>query len=489
MFLGIDLGTSGVKVLLIDNAQKIIASTTQSLSVSRPKPLWSEQNPLDWWQATQVAVHELKRNHEKMLSHVRAIGLSGQMHGATLLNKNNHPLRPAILWNDGRSMTQCQTLLKRVPKASLITGNLIMPGFTAPKLLWVKENESSTFEQIKKVLLPKDYLRFCITGDFATDMSDASGTVWLDVEKRRWSDTLIHATDLTIQQMPTLFEGTEITGTVTTEIAKTWGIPPHTVVVGGGGDNAASAISMSIIKSGDAFLSLGTSGVYFVTDDKFRPNPQTGMHTMCHCLPALWHEMNVHLSAASCLNWAAKIIGKPDIDVFINTAENYNPVYTPIFLPYLSGERTPHNDPYARGVFFNMGYDTGPAEIAQAVLEGAALAIADGQHAMQAAGIKINEVSVVGGGARSAYWGNILASALQRPLIYRQQAEVGGAYGAARLAWLAIHGGNPEDVFPIPKITHIIEPNEIGVQRYEKLLPLFRELYKQLKVLFYRSSH
>jgi xylulokinase len=503
MYLGIDLGTSSVKLVLLDEEQNIIAQDSQPLIVSNPQPLWSEQDPHDWWQATCAAAQTLKKKYFKQFSAIKAIGLSGQQHGATLLNANGDVLRPAILWNDGRSQAQCLQLEKQIPDYANIIGSRIMPGFTAPKVLWVKQYEPEIFKQIKKVLLPKDYLRLQLTGEYASDMSDASGTGWLDIAKREWSISALNAVELNINNMPKLFEGSQVTGTVTKKIAKAWGISSDTVVIGGGGDNPASAISVNVIKSGSAFLSLGTSGVYFVAADQYKANPQGGVHTFCHCLPKLWHHMAVHLSAASCVTWLAGVL---DVSAgeLLNELECRGERRSPaekytgktratagrpynsniIFLPYLSGERTPHNDPYAKGVFFGLTHNTTRADLLQAVLEGVAFAFADGQDAMLQAGIEINEVSVVGGGARSFYWGAILASALNRPLIYRADREVGGALGAARLAWLGINKADPQTAFAARPIEKIIEPNKELVEIYSAKKKNFKNLYKSLTDIF-----
>jgi len=305
VYLGIDVGTSSVKVVLLDQDLKMQAQACESLALSHPKPLWSEQNPEDWWLAVDKAVATLPKDKRAKIT---AIGLTGQMHGAVLLDKNNQVLRPAILWNDGRSAKECEQIVEAVSNASDITGNLVMPGFTAPKLLWVKHHEPEIFKQLHKVLLPKDYIRFCLSGDYATDLSDASGTSWLNVKKRTWSQELLAACDLTVDHMPTLHEGTETTGVVSDSIAKKWGIPKNTPIVAGGGDNAASAISVDVVNKGDAFLSLGTSGVLFAADDAYHANPEAGIHTMCHCLPNKWHEMAVHLNAAGCLSWLANLL-------------------------------------------------------------------------------------------------------------------------------------------------------------------------------------
>jgi len=484
MYIGIDLGTSSVKIVLMDEAHHVAATAEQPLQVSRPQPLWSEQDPHDWWRAVQSAINRLKHDYRNQLQQVRAIGLSGQMHGAVLINKQNQPLRPAILWNDGRSEAECRTLLQRAPEALAITGNLIMPGFTAPKLVWVSKHQPDIFSNVSKVLLPKDYLRLKITGTYATDMSDASGTAWLNVSERRWSPEMLAATGLNEQQMPELFEGTEITAPVLPNIAEDWGIPKDCVVVAGGGDNAASAISMGVIETGQAFLSLGTSGVYFVADDQYRPNPQQTLHTFCHCLPQRWHQMSVHLSAASCLDWIGKVLGQTDIPFLFELAQQHHPQTTPVFLPYLSGERTPHNDPYARGALVGMTQATGAAELVQAVLEGVAFAFAQGQTVIEDSGVGIDTVAVTGGGARSAYWGEILATVLQRPLIYRRQAAIGAAYGAARLAWYSQHGGEFSAAFPTQEIEHIISPIASKYSKYQRKQRLFESMYPQLKSSF-----
>lgn len=486
MYLGIDLGTSSVKLVLMNEEQEIIAQNSQPLTVSQPEPLWSEQQPEDWWQATCAGMHVLKQDFAAELAAVKSIGLSGQQHGATLLDKNGSPLRPAILWNDGRSMTQCNQLEAEIQNYAQITGSRTMPGFTAPKILWVAQNEPGVFKQLAKILLPKDYLRFKITGDYASDMSDTSGTSWLNVKDRCWFPEMLDATGLAQTHMPKLYEGSEITGTVTKAIAEQWGISANTTVVGGGGDNPAGAISVNVIKSGEAFLSLGTSGVYFVASDRYQANPQGGVHTFCHCVPHRWHHMTVHLSAASCLTWLAGTLNISAQELILE-AEN-SPIKAKennlIFLPYLSGERSPHNNPYASGVFFGLTHATTRVDLTRAVLEGVAFSFADGQDAMLQAGIEIGDVSVVGGGAQSFYWGKILASALQRPLIYRTSREVGSAFGAARLAWLAVNKADPETAFISPAIEKIIDPDSELCEQYLKKREVFKQLYFSLQNIF-----
>lgn len=371
MYLGLDLGTSGVKAILLSEEGQVVASHSEALTLSRPHPLWSEQNPADWWAATDKAVTALAKKHA--LKGVKALGLTGQMHGATVLDAHQQVLRPAILWNDGRSSSQCETLEKNVPDSRQITGNLMMPGFTAPKLLWLRENEPELFAKIDKVLLPKDYLRWLMTGVFASDMSDAAGTMWLDVAKRDWSETLLAATGLTRDHMPALFEGNQITGHLLPELASRWKMD-SVPVIAGGGDNAAGAVGVGLYKTGQAMLSLGTSGVYFAVSDGFLSNPQQAVHSFCHALPDTWHLMSVMLSAASCLDWAAKLTGTASVGELISLAEKTPPAASPVwFLPYLSGERTPHNNPNAKGTLFGLTHEHGQSDIARAVLEGVGL--------------------------------------------------------------------------------------------------------------------
>ena len=305
MYLGIDIGTSGVKAVLVDDAQTVIDQASAPLAVSRPKPLWSEQDPAQWWRATDEAVQKLDSRARRA---VKAIGLSGQMHGATCLDKSGDIIRPAILWNDGRSADRCAQMMADMPALTDISGNLAMPGFTAPKLHWMREHEPENFAQIDKVLLPKDYVRYLMCGEFASDMSDSAGTLWMDVEARTWSDSILALTGLTRDHMPKLYEGSEATGQLSAKIAEDWGMP-RVPIAAGGGDNAAGAVGAGVVKPGEGFISLGTSGVVFLADDQYRPNTGGAVHTFCHALPGLWHQMSVILAAASAVDFVARIAG------------------------------------------------------------------------------------------------------------------------------------------------------------------------------------
>jgi xylulokinase len=481
MYLGIDIGTSGVKAILMDDTGSVVDTAHAPLAVSRPYDLWSEQQPANWWAATNAAISDLDLGKRRA---VKAVGLSGQMHGATLLGANGQALRPAILWNDGRSAAQCAALESTVADLGQITGNRAMPGFTAPKLQWVRENEPEIFAQVKTVLLPKDYVRLRMTGEMASDMSDSAGTLWLDVGRRDWSDTMLEATGLSRSQMPKLFEGSEITGELRADTAEAWGMG-RVPVVAGGGDNAAGAVGVGVVKPGDAFLSLGTSGVLFLAGGGYTPNPAGGVHSFCHALPGRWHQMSVILSAASCIDWAVKLTGMADAAALFAAIEARNaPASSEIFLPYLSGERTPHNDPNAKGVLFGLTHESDAAAIGQAVLEGVAFAFRDGMDALIDSSAHIDGITVIGGGAKSHYWGKILASALNRPLLYRDGGEVGPAYGAARLARIAESGASIEAVCTAPAITHVAEPDDALVGLFAARISKFRTLYQNLKSSF-----
>ncbi len=479
MYIGIDLGTSGVKAILLNEQGDVLASQTETLTVSRPHPLWSEQDPEHWWQATDRAMKALGEQHS--LQGVKALGIAGQMHGATLLDKQQNVLRPAILWNDGRCGEECALLEAAVPESREITGNLMMPGFTAPKLLWVQRHEPEVFAQIDKVLLPKDYLRLRMTGVFASDMSDAAGTMWLDVAKRDWSDKMLDACQLNRQQMPGLYEGSEITGTLKEDLAKAWNMSAVPVVAGGG-DNAAGAVGVGMMDVGQAMLSLGTSGVYFAVSDGFRSKPESAVHSFCHALPNRWHLMSVMLSAASCLDWAAKLTGLGSVPALLAAAEKADEEAGDIwFLPYLSGERTPHNNPQAKGVFFGLTHQHGPAELARAVLEGVGYALADGMDAVHSCGVTPQSVTLIGGGARSPYWRQILADISGQTLDYRTGGDVGPALGAARLAQIAMSPGKPlQSLLPQLPLEQQHKPDMARHERYKERRKVFNQIYQQL---------
>jgi xylulokinase len=482
MFLGLDLGTSAVKAVLVDEAGAVRASASRPLHVAHPQPRWSEQDPADWWRAALGAIDTLLEAAAREgipASRVAAIGLSGQMHGATLLDARDRVLRPAILWNDGRSDAECRWM-ETLPDFHAITGNLAMPGFTAPKLAWVRAHEPAVFGQVAKVLLPKDYLRLCLTGEYATDVSDAAGTLWLDVGRRQWSDTMLAACGLSREHMPVLHEGSSAAGQLRAELAQRWGMG-RVPVAAGGGDNAAGAVGVGIVRHGQAMLSLGTSGVYFAVSDGFLSRPEQAVHSFCHALPGTWHLMSVMLNAASCLDFTARLTGHPDVGALLAEAEAApRRDDGPMFLPYLTGERTPHNDVHATASFGGLRADSTRADLANATLEGVGLGLLDGIEAVDAAGLRADSVAVIGGGSRSAYWIQMLADIAGRPLERREGGDVGAALGAARLARLAAEAGaTPEEVCAMPPLVAVHEPDMRRHAYYrERRQPLFRALYR-----------
>jgi xylulokinase len=472
--------------VLLNEQGTVAASASAALEVSRPAPGFSEQDPEAWWQATVRAVNGLPAGGR---AQVRAVGLSGQMHGATLLDSEDRPLRPAILWNDGRSAEECLELERREPSSREITGNIMMPGFTAPKLLWVARHEPDLFRRTACVLLPKDYVRLRLTGEKVSEMSDAAGTGWLDVGRREWSDAMLAATDLSRAHMPRLVEGSSPSGALTADAAAQLKIARRVVVAGGGGDNAASAVGLGVVRPGQAFLSLGTSGVLFVVTDRFRPNPERAAHAFCHCLPARWHQMSVMLSAASTLDWVAQLLGSSDLPGLVAQAEAHGlSRHSALFLPYLTGERTPHNNPSARGVFFGLRPDTTPAELTGAVLEGVAFAFADGLDVLTEKSDQVGEISVTGGGARLPYWGRLIAAALRRPLTYRAGGEVGAALGAARLARLAAGETSEEEVCTAPPVERVVQPDTALSALLASRRRTFQRLYRDLENTFVEFS-
>ncbi len=489
MYLGIDLGIAAVKAILVDDDQRIVAQAEHPLALSRPQPSWSEQDPEDWWEAACAAIADLRRDHSGELSGVAGIGLAGSMHGITLLDGANRPLRPAILWPDDRAAEDCAELERREPRTRVITGNRAAPCFAAPKLLWVARREPEIFGSIARILPPKDYLRLRLTGSHATDTSDAAGTLWLDVGRRQWSETMLTATGLSRTQMPELYEGPEATGKVDPEIARDWGIPASAVVAGGAAEYAAEALGTGVIEPGLAMLSLGGSGVMFAATPGFAPSPEHGLHALCHCLPEIWSRMAVMLSTTSCLDWLARLTGGPNAAALLAEAGQADrDIGGLIFLPYLAGERTPHDDPAAKGVFFGLSHDTSRADLTRAVLEGVAFACADSQAALADAGTPIDEVMVTGGGARSPFWGRILAAALNRPLSYPKAGSNGAAFGAARLARLAASGEDPAAVCVRAPVEFVAQPNPVLASRYAEKWQRYRRLYQSLRPLFAETA-
>lgn len=488
-YLGFDVGTSAVKEVIIDDAGALLYQASVEYSVQHPRPLWSEQDPKIWWHACVEATRKLQAAGAP-LSAVKCVGLAGQMHGATLLDKAGEVLRPCILWNDGRSDAECVELEASVENFRERCGNMAMPGFTAPKLLWVKKHEPEVFRRIAKVLLPKDYVRYRMTGCFASDMSDASGTLWLDPARRDWDEGLIAATGLDRAQMPELHEGCALVAELTADAAKTLGLA-RVPVVAGAGDNAAGAVGMGIIEPGQAFLSLGTSGVLFAVSERHHACPEKTVHAFCHCLPARWHQMTVTLSAANSLAWLASTVGKSVAELLRTLQTQSEKKSDVLFLPYLAGERSPHHDPRAVGQLHGLTNATDLADITLAVLEGVAYSFCDGIDALRAAGTRIGDISLIGGGARSPLWRQLLADALDVPLSLRADSDVAAALGAARLAMIGAQSGNVEatiaQVCGQPEAKTRYEPRAERLAYHRKKLQRYRRLYELTKSLDIRS--
>lgn len=480
MYLGLDLGTSGVKALLMDEEQRIVASASGALTVSRPHAGWSEQNPADWIAATEAALDQLRSSHGEALAAVKGIGLSGQMHGATLLDEADRPLRPCILWNDTRSHAEAAAL-DADPRFRKITGNIVFPGFTAPKLVWVKANEPEVFARVRRVLLPKDFLRLWLAGEAISEMSDSAGTAWLDVERRSWSEALLAATEMRVEQMPALVEGTEPAGRLRRELAERWGMKGEVTIAGGAGDNAASACGVGAVRPGQAFVSVGTSGVLFAANASYLPNPESAVHTFCHALPGTWHQMGVILSATDSLNWLSGITGVSQEKLTGELGESLRAPSGLSFLPYLSGERTPHNDAVIRGALTGIAHRSDRPALTQAVLEGVAFAFRDNLEALKAAGTTLARATAIGGGSRSLYWLKAIATALQIPVDVPADGDFGAAFGAARLGLVAAEGADPLAVCTPPRTARTVEPEAGLAAAYEDAYRRYRELYPAIR--------
>lgn len=481
-YLGLDIGTSGVKAILIDRSGRALGeATARAVEPVRPHPGWSEQNPADWWTACLAAVDALSKSHPAEMAAVRGIGLSGHMHGATLLGKDNEVLRPCILWNDGRSAAECAEMEAALPRLRDIAGNIAMPGFTAPKIAWVRKHEPDIYAKIARVLLPKAYIRLLMTGEAVEEMSDASGTLWLDVGKRDWSDELLALTGLTRAHMPRLVEGSAPSADLKPELARRWGMTGRVVVAGGAGDNAAAACGIGAIRPGEGFVSLGTSGVLFVSNDRFRPNTAGAVHAFCHAIPDTWHQMGVILSATDSLNWLSTVTGRKQAELSAAAEASFTGPGEEIFLPYLSGERTPHNNAGARGSFVGLSHLSDQARLAQAVMEGVTFAFRDCQRVLKDAGTSFGRLLAVGGGSKSALWLKLIATNLDTEIALPEDGDFGGALGAARLGLCAAEGADPADVMSMPGIKQIIKPDASLRDAYSAQYARYRALYPAIE--------
>ncbi|WP_108502953.1 xylulokinase [Paracoccus indicus] len=473
-YLGIDLGTSGLRALLVGDDGQPIGATERHYHARNPHPGWSEQDPADWIAAFRGAVASLRDSHPEFAS-LRGIAVAGHMHGATVLGADDAVLRPCILWNDTRSHAQAAALDAQAEFRTL-TGNIVFPGFTAPKLDWMAEHEPDLRAKAARVLLPAAYLNLWLTGDHVGDLSDASGTGWLDTGARDWSDDLLARTGLTRDQMPRLVEGCASAGTLRAELAAEWGLRGTVTVAGGAGDNAAAACGIGAMTEGAGFVSLGTSGVLLMARDGYRPAPETALHSFCHAVPDTWYQMGVMLSATDCLNWLARITGATPAQLTADLGDLRAPG-TVRFLPYLSGERTPHNDPAIRGSFTGLALATDRDDMTRAVLEGVAFGLRDSLEALRATGARPDSLMAIGGGARSRYWLQVIATALNVTLDLPAGGEFGAALGAARLAMVASGEGDVAQVMTPPQITDRVEPDPDLRAAFDEAYAGFRAAY------------
>ncbi|MBP9015058.1 MAG: xylulokinase [Candidatus Atribacteria bacterium] len=500
-FLGIDVGTTGCKVILVNEEGELVSKAVEEYPLYTPYPNWAEQDPADWWRGTVQAVKKALQVAGIDPHLVKGVGLTGQMHGSVFLDEKGEVLRPAILWCDQRTARECEEITQIVGEEKLmnINCNPVLPGFTAPKILWLKNNEPHLYEKVAKVLLPKDYIRFLLTGDFATDVSDASGTSLFDVPRRKWSEEIISLLGFPSSWFPPSFESPEITGYLKKEVAEMWGMGDKVLVVAGGGDNAAGAIGTGIVKPGLVSASLGTSGVVFAFSNEVKVDKKGRVHTFCHAVPGKWHVMGVMLSAGGSMRWfrdrlgleeknLASLLEKDSYDILTAEAEKALPgAEGLIFLPYLTGERTPHADPYARGVFFGLTLKHRKNEMIRAVMEGVTFGMRDSFEIMREMNIPIQEVRAIGGGARSALWRKIQASIYGVPLL-GVKIDEGPAFGAALLGAVGrgVFSSVEEASEKAVKVTEQVLPSPELVDYYQKAYRLYRDLYPALRSFYPR---
>ncbi len=492
-FIGIDSSTTATKALLIDEQGKVITVASSEYGYETPHPLWSEQDPALWWDASVASIRQVLSDSGVSGEEIKGIGLTGQMHGLVLLDADGQVLRPALLWNDQRTGAQCDEIRARLGKEKLIqiTGNDALTGFTAPKVLWVQQQEPELYAKAAHILLPKDYVRFKLTGEYAVDRAGGSGTILFDVRKRTWSPEVLQALGIPAEWMPPTYEGTEITSTVSAEVAKLTGLKVGTPVMGGGGDQAAAAVGTGAVREGVVSLSLGTSGVIFATTDGPAIEPEGRLHAFCHAVPGKWHLMGVMLSAAGSLRWHRDTFAPgEDYGQFVAKAGDI-PVGSDglLFLPYLTGERTPYPDPLARGAFVGLTVRHTLNHLTRAVLEGVSFGLRDSFELMKEAGLAgVSQVRVTGGGARSPLWRQILADVLGAELV-TVNSEEGAAYGAALLAatGAGVFPSVEEACDQTIQITGSTKPGGNGA-RYDAYYQEYRALYPALKPSFHRIA-
>ncbi len=484
MFLGIDLGISEIKAALIDERQRLVDEAAAPIRIARPQPDRAEQDPEDWWRAASQAVAQIKRRRPDELGAVTGIGLCGQRYATVLLDDAGRPLRPAILAEDRRANGAARELERRAPDVRAITGSAPSPCFTAVKLLWVAEHEPDVFKRIAHVLPAKDYLRLRLTGTYATDMTDAAGTLWLDGGGRRWSEAMATASGVSPSFLPELFESPQPAGQIRTEVAAEWGVPPGTVIAAGATESAAAALGVGAIEPGAAMLALGSGGELLVVEDRFAPAPELGVHSFCYALPGLWARTALVVNAGRGLTWLAAVTGAANEAALLAEAGQADRDSPLLFLPYLSGRCAPEDGTSGSGVFFGLSHDTRRSDLTRAALEGMAFGFAEGRDALAGAGAHIEDLAMGGGSARSPFWGRILASALGRPLSFHKSCAIGPVFGAARLARMAATGEDVHAVCTRSPVDFSAQPVPALTDRYTRKRKRYRALRETLQPLF-----
>jgi xylulokinase len=501
-FLGIDLGTSAVKCILVDESGKVKGSHSTEYPLQQPKPGWAEQNPEDWWEGTKVCIRELMQQSAARGQEIKGIGLSGQMHGSVFLDKDLKVIRPALLWCDQRTAKQCDWIEQTVGKEKLgkLTGNKALTGFTAPKIIWLRENEPENYKQIAHLMLPKDYVRMHLTHSFGMDVADASGTLLLDVANRTWSKEVANLLDIPMEWLPPLYESNEIVGHLHADAAQDLGLDEGIAVVAGGGDQACGAVGVGVVQKGIASVALGTSGVVFVHDDQYEVDEENRLHSFCHGVPGKWHRMGVMLAAGGSFQWwknhfayeelqQAANEGKDVYEYLVALAETA-PLGSEglLFMPYLTGERTPYPDPKARGSFIGLNLRHSKAHLTRAILEGITFGLRDSLELMKESSVEIRELRVNGGGARSRFWRQMIADIFGYPVVTVNSTD-GPAYGAAVMA---ASGVLNQDITSLCndwiKVVDRVEPNAANQEKYETYYKIYRSLYPTLKETFHQLS-
>lgn len=490
--IGLDVGTSGAKAILLNTKGKVIATASSAYDFQTPHPLWAEQDPEVWWKGTIRAFRGVLASARVDPAKVRSIGLTGQMHGLVMLGKNGNVLRPCIMWNDQRTGEECRQMLNKVGARRMVrlTGNTALPGFTAPKILWVRKHEPKIFERTRQILLPKDYIRFRLTGEYCTEVSDASGTALLDVRKRTWSRDMVSATRVPSDWLPPVVESPEVTGQLSRTAATRTGLPAGIPVVGGGGDQAAGAVGSGVVKPGVILVVVGTSGVVFAHSNGYKYERDGRLHAFCHAVPGAWHLMGVTLSAGGSLSWFHDALGKHSFDDMMRSAGG-----TPagsrqlLFLPYLTGERTPHPDPRARGAFVGLTVRHGMGDMVRSVLEGVAFSLRDCMDLIRGTDVRIGEVRVSGGGVRSPVWRRIIADVLDREVVTVTSTE-GAPFGAALLAGVGagIFSDVNEACAAAVRVVSRTEPRAQNARIYKNLHVEYRRSYPALRHIFANLS-